>query len=96
MKKKIRIIILLSLIIMLPIILNSNPYSALRLNLFFRGNLVSAFTSSIVESSRESENENTKYYYFDERPLDSQGAQLGDFEVTKKGFLYSVKYWGRG
>jgi hypothetical protein len=96
MKKKIRIIILLSLIIMLPIVLNCNPYSALRLNLFFRGHLLSSFTSSIVESPRENENENIKYYYFNERPLDSQGAELGDFEVTKKGFLYFVKYWGRG
>ena len=42
---------------MLSIILNFNPYSTLRLNLFFRGHLVSSFTSSIVESPRKSENE---------------------------------------
>ena len=94
MKKKIGIIILFGLGIILSIILNSNPYSALRLNLFFRGHLLASFTSSIVESSRESEN--IKYYYFDKRPIDSQGAELGDFEVTKKGFLYFVEYCGRG
>ncbi|WP_300379429.1 hypothetical protein [Clostridium sp.] len=96
MKKKVKFLILLSLGTILLIILNCNPYSALRLNLFFRGHPVSTFTSSIVESSRESQNENIKYYYFDERPLDNQGAQLGDFEVRKKGLLYIVKYWGRG
>ncbi|MDD7794296.1 hypothetical protein PTZ02_08460 [Clostridium sp. 'White wine YQ'] len=78
------------------IIMHLNPYYALRLHLFITGYRKAALESRIIESSHDSTQDNVKYYYFDKRPVDKGGAQLGDFKVTKVGPLYFVIYDGIG
>lgn len=91
----IAILIIISTSTIALIIAQFNPFTALRAELLMMGHIKSAFTAKIVEFNNSSD-ENIKFYYFDKRPLDRFGAQLGNFKVTKKGSLYLVEYIGRG
>ncbi|MGL5354263.1 MAG: hypothetical protein ACRDA5_13220 [Clostridium sp.] len=96
MKNKMRYIIISLVVIATIFLVLCSPYNSLRVNLLIKGHVKEAFTAEIVESIDRENNENIKYYYFNKRPLDSQGAQLGDFRVVKKGIFYFSSYWGRG
>lgn len=90
------ILIIISTSVLGFIISQFNPYTALRAELLSMGYIKSAFTAKIVEINNEGSNDNIKFYYFDKRPLDRFGAQIGNFKVTKKGLLYLVDYMERG
>ena len=97
MKNRNRKLIRISLVITVVIaIIHCSPYSSLRVNLFTKGYIKEAFTTEIVESISRGEGNNIKYYYFNKRPIDSQGSELGDFRVSKKGIFYFSSYFGRG
>ncbi|PKR76769.1 hypothetical protein CEY16_13190 [Halalkalibacillus sediminis] len=104
MRKKLILIIFLSILIVGFVVLHSTPHLALRTHVFFTGHPIKAFTTEIVddESRNEIDKEkfdrlNAKAYSLTKPPIEkATDGELKNYLVRKRGWLYFARYYGHG
>lgn len=102
MKRKIAIVIIAVSAILIFLILNTKPTLAIRTHLFLSGYFYESIATEIKDDEFHNrvdkdilEHQNAKCYTLTIPPIEkATHGELRTFKVTKKGYFYSVEYYG--